>query len=103
VVSRYPFVFVDQAMQNWSTLDALFAEVCHWVGRSRWTKVTGTVRTSTVVVANIPFKHNPQMPLTEDQHEVGEFGSDGAHEPFGETVRLRLSGQSKIGSAFGPG
>jgi hypothetical protein len=45
-------------------------------------------------VANIPFKHNPQMPLTEDQHEVGEFGSDGADEPFGETVRLRAPGRN---------
>jgi hypothetical protein len=32
-----------------------------------------------------------------------KFGSETAHEPFGETVRRRLSGQSKIGLAFGPG
>jgi hypothetical protein len=25
--------------------------------------------------------------LAEDQHAVGEFGSQGADEPFGETVR----------------
>jgi hypothetical protein len=33
-----------------------------------------------------------QVSLTEDQHAVGEFGSQGAHEPFGETVRPGLSG-----------
>jgi hypothetical protein len=27
------------------------------------------------------------MPLAQDQHAVGELGSDGAHEPFGVTVR----------------
>jgi hypothetical protein len=27
----------------------------------------------------------------EDQHVVGEFGSEGAHEPFGETVRPRAT------------
>jgi hypothetical protein len=27
------------------------------------------------------------VPLTEDQHSVGEFSSDGADESFGETVR----------------
>jgi hypothetical protein len=30
-----------------------------------------------------------QVPLVEDQHAVGEFGSDSAHESFGETVRPR--------------
>jgi hypothetical protein len=29
------------------------------------------------------------VPPTADQHAVGEFGSDGAHEPFGEAVRSR--------------
>jgi hypothetical protein len=26
------------------------------------------------------------VPLVDDQHAVSEFGSDSAHEPFGETV-----------------
>jgi len=34
------------------------------------------------------------MPLTEDQHTVGEFGSDSADEPFSETVRLRAPGRN---------
>jgi hypothetical protein len=34
------------------------------------------------------------MPLTEDQHAVGEFGSDGADEPLGETVRSRAVGRN---------
>jgi hypothetical protein len=32
-----------------------------------------------------------QVPLTEDQYTVGEFGSEGADEPFGEAVRPRTS------------
>jgi hypothetical protein len=78
-------------------------EVCHGVGWSWRAKFAGAVRASTVVVPEVFREHHMQVPLTEDQHTVGEFGSQGADEPFGETVRLRLSGQSKIGSAFGPG
>jgi hypothetical protein len=43
------------------------------VGRPWWAKVEGAVGSSTVVVANV----------------FGEFGSQGADEPFGETVRPR--------------
>jgi hypothetical protein len=31
------------------------------------------------------------VPLTEDQDQVGEFGSDGLDEPFGEGVCPRAS------------
>jgi len=46
-------------MQNRSTLDALMAEICHWVARLGWAKATGTVRSSTVVVANVLSEHDP--------------------------------------------
>jgi hypothetical protein len=54
----------------------------------------GTVRSSTVVVANVLSEHYRQTPLVEDQQTVGEFGSDGADRPFGETVRLRATGRN---------
>lgn len=63
------------------------AEVCHGVGRVRWAKVAGTVRPSTVVVSNVLREYHTQVPLTEDQHTVGKFDSESAHEPFGKTVR----------------
>ncbi len=56
------------------------------MGRLRWAKFAGTVRPSTVVVPNVLREHHTRVPLTEDQR-VGKFGSEGAHEPFGETVR----------------
>jgi hypothetical protein len=31
--------------------------------------------------------------LAEDQHAVGDFGSDGQHEAFGEAVRPRAAGR----------
>jgi hypothetical protein len=39
------------------------------------------------------------VPLTEDQHTVGEFGSQGSDESFGEAVgqRRRLHPVSTIG------
>ena len=46
-------------------------------------------RSSTVVVANVFREHDTQVSLAEDQHAVGEFGSQGADEPFGETVGPR--------------
>jgi hypothetical protein len=34
------------------------------------------------------------VPLADDQYAVGEFGSQGADEPFGETVRLRATARN---------
>jgi hypothetical protein len=39
-------------------------------------------------------EHDAQVPLTEDQHAVGEFGSQSANEPFGETVRSGATGRN---------
>jgi len=66
-------------------------EICHWVIRLWWAKVAGTVRSSTVVVADVLGEHRMQVPLTKDQHAVGAFCSEGAHEPFGEAVRSRVT------------
>jgi hypothetical protein len=40
-------------------------------------------------VANVVREHYTQVSLTEDQHSVGEFGSEGADESFGEAVGPR--------------
>ena len=49
-------------------------------------KFAGAVGSSTVVVPNVDSERHTQVPLVKDQHAVSEFGSDRAHEPFGETV-----------------
>jgi hypothetical protein len=59
------------------------------VGRPWWAKVAGVVGSSTVVVANVLREHDTQVSLAEDQHAVGEFGSESVDEPFGEAVRPR--------------
>jgi hypothetical protein len=46
-----------------------------------------------VVVPGALGKHPAEMSLPEDQHPIGEFGSDGQHEPFGEAVRPRTAGR----------
>jgi hypothetical protein len=48
-------------------------EIRDRVGRPWWAKVAGAMGPSTVVMANIFRKYNTQVPLTEDQHAVGEF------------------------------
>jgi hypothetical protein len=71
--------------------DPFVVEICHGMGRSRWAKVAGTVGPSAVVMANVLCERYMQVPLIEDQYAVGEFGSDSAHESFGETVRPRAT------------
>jgi hypothetical protein len=83
-----PFVLVDQATQDWSPRDPFVAEVRDGVGWLGWAKVAGAVGSSTVVVANVFGEHCTEVPLVDDQHAVGEFGSQGADESFGEAVRL---------------
>jgi hypothetical protein len=90
-VSRCSFVLVDQVTQNRSTRDPFIAEVCPGMGRLRWAKVAGAVGSSTVAVPNILGDHHMHVPLTEDQHSIGEFGSEGADEPFGDTGRSRTA------------
>src|SRR5262245_35914414 len=68
-------------------LDLFVAEVRHGVGWLGWAKVAGAVGSSAVVVADVLREYRTQVPLIEDQHTVGEFGSEGADESFGETVR----------------
>jgi hypothetical protein len=84
-------VLVDQAAKHLSTLDSFMTEVCHGVGWSWRAKFAGTVWASTVVVLDVLGEHYMQVPLTEDQYPVSEFGSDRADEPFCETIRLLTS------------
>ena len=44
-----------------------------------------------VVVGAVLGEDGPQVPFTEDQDAVGEFGSGGQDESFGEAVRSRTS------------
>jgi hypothetical protein len=46
-----------------------------------------SVWSSAVVVPGVLGQHGSQVSLIEDQHPVGEFGSRGEHESFGEAVR----------------
>jgi hypothetical protein len=45
-----------------------------------------------VVVRAGPGEDGPQVPFAEDQDAVGQLGSDGQDESFGEAVRSRLPG-----------
>ena len=69
--------------------------VCSYgVVRPRWTELVGTVRSSAVVVSDVAGKYCSQVPLTEDQHSVGEFGSGGEYESLGEAICPRQSGRN---------
>jgi hypothetical protein len=51
-------------------------------------KVAGAMGSSVVVAANIFCEYCSQAVLVDDQHAVGEFGSEGADEPLSEAVRF---------------
>lgn len=55
----------------------------------RWAIVAGSVGSPAVVVPDVGPEYHTHVPLIEDQHAVGEFGSQGADESFGETVGPR--------------
>ena len=46
-----------------------------------------------VVVRGILRKHPAEVPFPVDQHPVGDFGSGGQYEAFGEAVRSRAAGR----------
>ena len=58
---------------------------------------------SAVVVGAVLGKGGPQVPFANDQDAVGEFGSDGQDEAFGEAVRSRASGWDLDGVDPGAG
>ena len=57
-----------------------------------WDKSQCSMWPLPVVVGAVPGEDGPQVPFAEDQDAVGEFGSGGQDESFGEAVRPRLSG-----------
>ena len=55
---------------------------------TRFSAPTGR-RASPVVVGAVSGEDGPQVPVPEDQDAVGDFGTDGQDEAFGEAVRPR--------------
>jgi hypothetical protein len=49
------------------------------------------VRPPAVVVGAVPGEDSLQVPLAEDQYAVGDLGSGGPDEAFGDAVRARGS------------
>jgi hypothetical protein len=89
---RGTLILVDQAAEHRSALDPLTAEMIYnGVVRSRWPELAGAVRPAAVVVADVFRQYRTEVPFTEDQQSVGEFGSEGVYESFGEGVRPRAA------------
>jgi len=68
----------------------------NWLGnrrcRARWPQPQRPMWPPRVVMGRVHGKHPAQVPLSEDQHPVGDLGPHGQHETFGKAVRPRLSG-----------
>ena len=70
-------------------LDPLHGEVGGRVVGPRWAELAAAMGAPSVVMGLILSQDRPQVPLTEDQHPVGDLGPGGEHEPFRIGVRPR--------------
>jgi hypothetical protein len=59
-----------------------------------WEKSLRPVWSPTVVMGAVLGKDGPQVPFTEDQDAVGEFGSGCQRESLGRAVRSRAARRS---------
>ena len=87
-----PLVLADEAAEYGPTLDALPGQVRDrviWPGRA---EVPAAMGSPSVVVGLVLGQDRLQMPLTEDEHPVGDLGPGGEHESFRVSVRPRLTG-----------
>jgi hypothetical protein len=85
------FVLVDQSSQYRSAFDPAVVTVrCGVIGARRDT-FQCSVRPPAVVAGAVPGKDGPQVSLAKDQDAVGELGSGGQDESFGEAVRSQTS------------
>ena len=63
-------------------LDPLHGEVGGRVVGPRWAELAAAMRAPSVVMGLILSQDRPQVPLTGDQHPVGDLGPGGEHESF---------------------
>jgi len=96
-------VLVDQASKDRLASDPLLGKVRDGMIGAWREKPKRSMWPPTVVVGAVAGEDGPQVPLAEDQDAVGEFGSGGQHEAFGEAVRpgtarrdARYSGTHKL-------
>jgi hypothetical protein len=79
---RGAFVFVEEAAEDGLALDPLVGQVGDGVVGPGRVQLAAVVGSPPVVVPGILGHDQPQMPLAEDQHPVGDLGPGGKHEPF---------------------
>ena len=86
---RGPVVFVDETTDGWAPLDGCDV---HRLGDWLWlwrTQSLPAMWPLVVVMIEVFDHYRYQVMHAEDQHAGGDFGPDGAHEPFGVAVRVR--------------
>jgi hypothetical protein len=67
---------VDEAAENRSTPDRAMDRLGDRRHRARRTQLPRAMRPPRVVVPGVLRKHSAEVPLSEDQHPVSEFGAD---------------------------
>ena len=67
-----------------------------------WATLQRSMWPTAVVVGGVPGKDVAQVSFAEDQDAVGELGSNGQDEAFGEAVRSRTSRRDLHGVNPGP-
>jgi hypothetical protein len=90
-----------RAAQHWAALDPLPGEVGGGVAGPGRAELAAAVGAPPVVVGLVPGQDEPQVPLAEDQHPVGDLGPGDEYEPFRVGVRARTSGRDRQGCDAG--
>jgi hypothetical protein len=85
-------IFVDEAAEDRPPDNVRTFEFLCGVHGSWWARLLAAVASLRVVAVDVIVRTRSKVPLAEDHHSVGEFGSHGSDESFGEAVGLRASG-----------
>jgi hypothetical protein len=85
-------IFVDEAAEDRSPDNVRTFEFLGGVLGSWWAQLLAAVGWLRVVVADVLVHKQSRVPLAEDHHSVGEFGSHGSCESLAEAVWLPASG-----------
>jgi hypothetical protein len=70
---------------------------------ARRVQLAAAVGSASVVMGLVLGQDRAHVPLTEDQHPVGDLGPGGEHEPLRKSVRSRASGRDLHGLDAGGG
>ncbi len=85
-------LLVDRSTETGSTADPLVVQFDDGLIGSRRAKVQGPVGPCSVVVGDVLGQHDPGVPVTDDEHAVGDLAPNRSHPALRKRVRPWTTG-----------